>query len=72
MIHSYYMNNQRIPCGKLFDYKGIAEFIRENNISEFLTDIPIYDGLKEYGFSIDSKNTPEKNEYFNYIIMRKS
>ena len=70
-IYSYYINDRLFPCGESLDDKDIAVFIQKNNISEFFTDIPIYDSLEEYGISVGSKSTPKKNEYFNYIKLRK-
>jgi hypothetical protein len=66
-IHSYYVNGKIVVCGDTLENKDIAEMILKNNISEFNTDIPIYDSLEEYGITADSIRTPNKNEYFNYI-----
>lgn len=66
-IHSYYFNGKIVVCGETLENNNIADMIRKNNISEFITDIPIYNSLEEYGITADSIRTPNKNEYFNYI-----
>lgn len=66
-IYSYYIDDHLFPYGQRLDYKGIADFVMKNNIIEFLTDIPVYSALDEYGIQVGSINTPNRNEYLNYV-----
>ena len=70
-ICSYYVKNDLVQCGESLDEKDMADFLLKNNITQFLTNIPVYDGLEEYGISVESirsySDNPNKNEYFNYI-----